>query len=448
MSIYFPSGSYEIDDAIILYREVNIRGDLATRFKPTSGFKSSYVFEITPGPIEKFSIDKIEIDFGNSKQGVGGIHFKAQLANGGSSAGAANGTIKGIRMRSLTGHGIYLEGGTGTAGLEANQYLHFEDIFIERKPGDNNCLRITGASYNNVFINCQFQIHFQTKQEISDTSANIFISTTKAIPQAQTDQTAFINCATGGVPTKGVFFGVKIEKAQNITFENCWFEDTEIGVSITDSRSINIQNCYFANAAGLGSLGGDTFSATSHKGACITVENSFVTVERNNSNVSEINSTTIPYLRSELFINGLGENNIINARNNSFQHVLLSETYGIVQNAYIANIPTYHTSSPALKQGIEIDGKKIVLIRKTSGFTNEIFRINSTISTGETILIRAEDSDLKIWAWSVSGESNSRNIYLGGPAFITLTKGKTALFIKIDGYNEEEKCSYQLVSIN
>lgn len=443
MSIYLPSGSYYLDDTITLYKEVNIKGDLATRLIPTKVFKGDYVFEISHGPIEKFSLDKIEIDFGESKVGVGGIHFKAQLASGDFSAGAANGTIKGIRMRSLTGHGIYLEGGVGESGLEASQYLNFQDVFIERRPGNNNCLRITGASYNNVFLNCQFQIHFQKKVELSDTSSNIFISTTENIPQSKSGQIAFIDCATGGVPTKGVFFGAKIEKANNITFENCWFEDTEIAISVTNSDAINVQNCYFANAAGLGSL--DIPSATNNEGACITVENSFVTIERCHSAVSKPNSKQ---LEKELFIRGIGDNNVINARNNSFQDIRLSNTFGITQYATVQNIgiPIYGSSPTTTIPGIEIGGKKIVLIHANKS-NNTIKRINSTINAGETLFIRAENYELHIEAWNSSSETASRNIYLGSASSLTLTPGQGAYFLKLDGINNDEKCSYQLLSV-
>lgn len=443
MSLYFPSGSYDINKTIMLYPEVTIKGDFATRFKPTSEFIGDYVFKIVPGPLERFGIENIEMDFGVTTRAIGGIHFKAEVSSTGAAGGASNGTFKKIRMRNCKGHGIYLEGGVDALGIRANQYLHFEDVFIERKPGNYNCLRITGAAYNNVFINCDFQIPFEVhKPEISDFGSNIFISTSNAIPQAQCDQLSFINCATGGVPNKGVFFGAKIEKANSITFENCWFEATEIGLSITDSRAINVLNCFFANAAGLGSLGAFGQSATGREGACITVEESFVTIERNYSNVS---APASPYIEKELFIKGLGKNNVINARNNSFQDIRLSETFGITQYVPITIIDTYNINSPATQQGIDTGGKKVVLV--TRGVGAEIFRINSTISAGEMIFIRAEEESIKIWSWDPVSETDSRNIYLSGKVFIDLSPGQGAMFLKMDGVNGDEKCVYQLVSV-
>ncbi len=443
MTLYFPSGSYEIDKSIKLYPEINIKGDVATTFWPNSlvGGENKYLFEITNGLLNKINLENLQIDFSYSSKGLGGIHLKAVDLSGTAGGGLYNSNFRNITMFSPTGHGIYLEGGVLESGREANQYLHFEDIFIERSYGFNNCLKITGAAFNNFFIGCYFQTPFATLSggvEISDPGTNVFISTKINIPQSKSSQISFINCASGGTPNKGVSYGFKIEKSNNITLENCWFEDTEFAISLKDSNTINIQNCYFANAAGLGSLEG---SSINNKGACIAVENTEATIERNYSVVTEPNS---PNIQNELFIAGYGENNVINARNNTFGDIRLSETYGITQYTTISNINTYQ-SSPSQKQGIETNGKKLVLVR--AGLNNEIYRINSTISAGETIFIRAEEKDINFLAWNSQSETQGRNIYLNGKSSLKLLQGQGALFIKLDGVNGNEKCSYQLVSI-
>ena len=337
------------------------------------------------------------------------------------------------------GHGIYLEGGNYENGNQyeaPNQYLVFESVdLIVHKPTSNG-LKITGEFVNSTFLNCQFEIPFAEARAGGNVGTNISITNTDSHSTIQ--QVSFINCAAGGG-----LYACQIENASNVNFDGCWFEYLERSFDIKNSSAINIQNSRFANAAGRGSLLGSTLPQGS--GSCITVENSFVNIENNHTLVSEINSLLNPDDR-EKFILGIGNTNTINARNNSFQDIRLSESYGITQEVTIQNVDTNYYPTNFTIPGINTDGKKAVLV--TAPTINQIFRINSTIAAGETISIRAHQGTITFWSWNPAGETTGKNIYMNGRNSLTLTNGQIATFIKLDGANGNEKCVYQLLSVD
>ena len=182
------------------------------------------------------------------------------------------------------------------------------------------------------------------------------------------------------------------------------------------------------------------------------MENSHVNISNNHVTVSDPNADRI---KKQLFIFGRGTDNTINAMNNSFQDIRLSESYGINQNLIIENVNTYNSSNSTIP-GINASSKKSVFVTVPqnslptgiypSPTTNQIFRINSNIAAGETIFIRADQGSIKFNAWNPVNELTGMNIYLNGMASLTLNNGQAATFIKLDGINGNEKCSYQLVS--
>jgi hypothetical protein len=448
MTIYFPSGAYHIDREIILYSNINIKGDKGTRLFPTFGGTNKYLFNISTGFIQKLNIESIEIDFTESLSGLGGIHLKAvnnpSVADGG---GAWASNFRNLKMFKPTGHGIYLEGEDRVDTVKAwNQYLHFEDIFIERENlgKNNNCLKISGANVNIQFESCFFQIPYTLESSVSDAGANVYISSSGILPQYKPSQISFINCASGGGNAQGVYNSFIIDNSENITLENCWFEDVEVAIDINESKGINILNSRFANAAGLGGLNNPLLPEF---GTCIFIRNSIVNVERNYVLVSNPNLNQI---KNHRFIRAIGDSNTVNVRNNSFSDIRLSETFGIVQETYIKNIVNYNTY-PSNQQlpGIETGEMKVVLVKIDENGLNKIDRINSSINAGETLFIRAENGDIRINEWNPINETQGRNIYLSGNGTrsIILRHGQGALFIKVDGVNGIEKCAYQLISV-
>ncbi len=446
MTFYFPDGTYFIERKITLWSQMQFIGGRGTTFIPNSGFTDPYIFEIGTGPIIRVNLENIIINTG-AIPNLGGIHMKGDyLSNPTLGAGAWTGTFKNLFIN-CSGHGIYLEGGDGTYQLP-NQYLIFESVNTVISKQTSIGLKITGELDNCTFLNCQFgQRNFE--QAINgigpecSSCIGISISSSNLIPS--TNGVSFINCATGGA------YGCRIENASNITFDGGWIEPADIAFNIKGSYGINIKNTRFANAAGTGSLTNSSIPQGS--GRCINVENSYVNIENNYVTVSDPNS---PLVAGEKFITGIGNNNTINAKNNSFQDVRLSESFGITQYANIGNVNTYYSTNTTIP-GINTLGKKIVLISVPlnsvptgvypAATTNQIFRINSTIAAGETIFIRADQGSIQFNAMNPVNELTGKNIYLNGRTELTLSNGQGATFIKGDGVNGNEKCGYQLVSI-
>lgn len=465
MTIYFPSGTYWFTETINLCSNLNIKGDVGTTLSTTTDFEGDYLFKTETGVIEKLNVENFRLEFQqpnptNPTKIIGGIHLAAIDISGNSTEGGNwTGTFKNIYMYKPTKHGIFLEGqdqptsGGNEPITSCNQYLHFEDIFVEREFGYfNNCLRITGQNVNLQFESCNFSTPFTnyTTTQQGDSGTNVYIGSTGPTITTQPTQISFINCATGGMPRKSVYNAFHIEKAENINLQNCWFEDTERAIAIKNSKSINIQNCRFANASGGGSNGISDLSVFTI--ACIDVENSHVNINNNHVTVSDPNANRI---KKQLFIFGRGTDNTINAMNNSFQDVRLSESYGITQYVNIENVNTYNSSNSTIP-GINTSGKKSILVvvpqnSLPTGIypsltTNQIFRINSNIAAGETIFIRADQGSIQFNAWNTVNELMGKNIFLNGKTSLILNNGQSATFIKLDGINGNEKCNYQLVS--
>ncbi|HLN94446.1 MAG TPA: hypothetical protein VK183_02335 [Flavobacterium sp.] len=441
LTLKFPDGQYYIDAPIQLKTEVHIEGSPGTLFTVAFDHDYDYMFEIPPGPISRLYVENLQMDLGGSRKNpthVGGFHFKAAFKNGDTTLGGGlwGCTFKNIKIFSANGHGIWLEGGewaeTNPAALD-NQYMLFEQIWIVRTSPDANCLKITGTFNTTTFQNCTFEIPYvynpDTQLTQCDPGVNILIEArgyNPAIPSVIT----FLNCATGG----HVQYGFKIKNSENITIDGNWIESTEIAVDIQNSKGINVLNSRFANAGGLGSLLGAMLPYG--QGRCISVLDSHVTIERNYTCVTD------PMAKDagELFIMGIGENNVINARYNSFQNIRQSETYGITQIVQAAPVDVWHLGTTL--NGLDLGAKRTVVAK---GNRKTIMRFNSSIAAGETIFIRAEDMDLLFESWDPVNELYGRNLYFGGPSQFILKHGRAALFMKLDGANNTERACYQLV---
>ncbi|MEZ0006426.1 hypothetical protein ABH942_001796 [Flavobacterium sp. 28YEA47A] len=444
MTLLFPNGTYFIDKPIELKSGIKLLGGKGSMFVVLETAPHyDYIFKLAPGPIVNTEMENFVFDL-KDVVGTGGIHLKGikDSKEEEGEGGAWTCSFKNIRMNNCKGHGIHLEGGETvhpgsiTDYFLPNQYINFENVWITRKHVDYNCLKITGQLNTSTFINCIFEApYFYDDVDPGLDGVNVLI-------ESNTDyvnpcEFSFINCATGG----HVRYGYKIKNVQNITFDTCWFEDIDISIDITNSSGINISNCRFANAAGQGSR--PISFLPPGTGRCISVLDSSVTVENNYVTVSNPNS---PLAHNERFITGIGNNNVINAKNNSFQDIRLSETIGIVQNVSIQNVSTLNGTSTS---GIETLGKKIVFVKVPVGSTNNIInRINSTIIAGETIFIRADQGSVTFNEMSTVNEMTGKNFVLNGRATLTLSNGQAATFIKLDGINGNEKCCYQLVSIS
>lgn len=452
LTIYFPAGSYWIDKTVVLYEQTHIKGDDGTELNIQNQVNYMFVIKRSPtndGDVNRLYVENFIMNLGAKRENqpplfVGGFLFEAIVTdpkNPKSAGGLWSAVIKDIKIVNMNGHGIEMRGGNSESephiGRKANQYINVDNVWIERMNEEKNCIRMTGQQVNVSFMNCVFSIPYYVDKQPPDLGTNIHIDSLNPGPQPDMNaQIRFINCATGGGPGKAVMHAFYMRNAENITLENCWIEDTEVAINIVDSKAINILNTRFANAAGKGT----------HDGDCIRTSNSFVNVERN------FILTSFPETESARparFIRGLDDNNVINARNNSFSHILLSNTYGITQYADIELVDTYYLPTPnpyAQVPGIQTDGKKIELIRTKPNNMKDIHRINSKIAAGEMLFLRAEDGDFTIHAMDPVNELTGHNIYLGGSSSLTVKHGTCITLMKLDGVNHQEYCQYQVMS--
>lgn len=427
LTLFFPNGTYLIDKKIILKNRVKLLGESGTMFVNHNGVYD-YMFELDKGIVDDLYMENFMLNL-NDKANIGGIHLKPAL-NGGSRGGVSNSGFKNINIVNLDGNGIYLEGGNVASNyVLPNQFMIFENVRVVRKNNTKNSLIINGQQGQLTFINCIFD-------GVKNNGVNVSIRKKTTEPDLNSAVISFINCTF-----QDSEYGVDLSEAESVTFDNCWFENLDIAVQVKNSKGINVLNSHFANAAGFGSIAGSLIAPGT--GRCIDVENSSVSVERNYVTVSDPNNSSI---QGEKFVLGVGNNNTINLKDNQFQDIRLSNTFGVMQTTTIDN------------NVINTLGKKLIFINAPV-VSNQINRINSTIGAGETIFIRANTGASIIFnAMNPTNGNNGRNIYLNGRTSLTLLNGQAATFIKIDNrivdqgdptnLNKGENCTYQLVSIS
>ena len=338
--------------------------------------------------------------------------------------GLWNSKISNISISNFKGNGIYLEGGGENSNyLLPNQFNIFENVRVRKNSDFSYALFMTGQNGQTSFINCTFD-GFKENDTYSK-GQNIRIQNDK---QYHSSVISFINCTC-----QNSDYGVNIGYAENITIDNCWFEN--LGVAITvksnvaqgtndvQSKGITIVNNRFANAAGFGSL---ETPNNIKPGQCISINNSLVNVFNNYTTVSNPNGQHFD--EDSKFL--IAANNIsgsVNIANNAFQANILGKTFGIMQIINVQN------------NTINCYGHKEVFVNDSN---NEIITIISSINASETINIRANGGTITF--------KNTDNIFFlttNPDKTFSLENGETATFIKVDNIVGNNYETYQLVSI-
>lgn len=429
VTIFFPNGQYHIDKPLTLKNKIKLLGSVGTLLTNRAE-KYDYMFEMDKGPVTQLRMENFVLN-PNNQPGVGGIHLKAAFGEERANAGGIwDANFKNIKIINLAGHGIYLEGGeaeTATAEssdwLLPNQFIVFENVRVTKEADGYYALMMTGQNANYTFLNCDFSV----EQDIKPDGACVYISSVNAgteYPKMESNATSFINCVFGGYTR----YACIIQYAALITFDASYFEAVDTAFDILDSEQITITNNHFANAAGSGSLP-EGVSRTSNKGAVIAVENSIVNIE-NNRSIASVHD--YPALQDQYFVEGRGNNNVINLSNNTFSTPALGKTKGIMQYVSVED-NTLNTGA-----------KKLVYVTADANVQTDITRIDSEISVGENIFIRADGGTLRLQQMQVQ---NGGNISLNGRSSLKLANGQAALFLKIESPKEGDGYVYQLVSV-
>lgn len=422
-SIFIPNGSYVVS-TLILKHGITIRGESIgkTNIYSPNGLQNDYLFTIEKGPVF-INISNLNLIGNNTEKGC--FFFESQKSNDSAKHGGLwNSRISNIGIGGFKGHAIYLKGGgTNSNHLLPNQFNIFENVRVTRINDSSHSLFMTGQNGQFSFINCEFDGYVSNGNYAKGQNIRIVNEL-----QYTSGVVSFINCTC-----QNSDYGIYIEWAENITIDNCWFENLGVGITIKSNspdgfneslcKSINILNSRFANAAGFGSLNAPN---NIKNGQCISINNSSVNIYNNYVTVS--NPEGVYYNNSSSFLNI--SNNIlggVNLANNDFQAPKLGRTFGVMQVVNIIN------------NTINCYGNKLIFV---NGSSQNITRINSSINAGELLNIRANGTSITF--------KNSDNIFFlsSNPSqSFTLNNGENATFIKVDNVVGNNYETYQLVSV-
>ncbi|UMY65270.1 MULTISPECIES: glycoside hydrolase family 55 protein [unclassified Flavobacterium] len=445
--VYFPSGVYKIHNELVWKNGVSLRGE--SRFNtvleagyPTDPNAPSYstnggsllkldTGRVVGSHISDLSFQGIANETDSSKQ-KNCFSLEASTGEFGD-GGLWNSTIKNVEIKGFNGTGIILKGrGDYTAPIQFNV---FENISVTRQTPLSYSLYTNGQLGQNTFINCGFFAKFN----YSMTNPSEFILGTNVLLSNATNNfntvgiMSFINCTIENSED-----GVNIQHAESVTFDTCWFESLNVAIQVHNgtggfkSKAIHITNCRFANAAGFGSLKPNAFNQFGF-GKCIVVNNSEVNVENCYATVSRIFREDDPTytiidtalnLDKKLFIYRSNSSQGVFTRANSFQHPVLSNTYGLTPSVSVSN------STLNLEQN--------VYCNVTASAAVTVATINTEMLPGERItLTNASTFNITF--------TKTGNLDFSATSSVVLGPNKTAEFVKRQLPNNSIKL--QLVTV-
>ena len=415
--VFIPSGGYVINEITLRYG-VQILGSSVDQpviyagLPGDPGYSSTndYLVNMTPDVIQ---VEVSNLNFAGRGTDKGCIHLKAQHGSGGTNddGGIWQSSFKNIKIGDFKGNGIYSEGGVG--GLLPNQFMVFELVSVgmnKNAPQSSCALKITGQNGQITFLNSAFNGYNDNNR--FHNGHVISIAPSSSSQGAYPAVISFINATI-----QEGDYGVWMSYCENISFDNCWFENLGVAVTVDGTanwcRNINILNSRFANAAGYGSVPASSSNITN--GQCVSVKNSQVKVINNFVTVSRLDSRS----NNDSFViaSGLNSNTInpgVEVSGNSFAFPELNKTYGIWQ------VITAVTSN-----AIDCRYNKCLYVNASG---NTIKNIKSELVESESFLIRANGGNIRF--------DNTGNIFLTHRSSLTLANGEVATFTKLgtDGY--------------
>ena len=147
-------------------------------------------------------------------------------------------TVKNVFITLFNGNGIFLKGGTDPSGqassLIPNQFNIFENVRVFKNNDSNfslysNALKMTGQIGQHTFINCQFDGYRKTEPTVTTYDKWINVSIENITNDYLTSNVVtFLNCTI-----QDSDYGVRINYAENVTFDNCWFENLGVAITVT-----------------------------------------------------------------------------------------------------------------------------------------------------------------------------------------------------------------------
>lgn len=252
--VFLPRGNFTVS-TLTMKPFVTIRG--AGRYRTTITARpgaSAAMIQFPSGMVQNVYIEDVQLAPGTTPNvGQHGVYAYAQAAAG-QSGGWWYGGMRRVRIAKFDGHGLWLRGG-GIDYLKPHQFLTFEGV--ESFAGTNTTSRsvlITGQVGQALFSACELDgngqgvagagTSIEIKREVDNAGANLSDASGYTID--------FLNCTI-----QANALGARVERAANVKFDNCWFEDLNSGVLFETSVEMGIvTGCSFADAGTNGSSTG------------------------------------------------------------------------------------------------------------------------------------------------------------------------------------------------
>jgi Pectate lyase superfamily protein len=440
-TVFIPNGKYQVTN-LILKSGVTILGESIneTILYATEGVEEDYLFEMEAGVV-MLNISNLNLS-GNGTERGAFLFFPQGQSTSPFYGGLWNSRISNIIINGFKGHSIYLQGGEKFSNyLLPNQFSVFENVRVFNPNNKTNSLRMTGENGQITFLNCEFDGETSVASDVYTfkKGLNVYIENRDVYISSVI---SFINCTF-----QYADYGIIIKWAENVTIDNCWFEQLGVSVLVESnlispisdflpSKGISVVNNRFVNAAGFGSLNAPD---NIKEGQCVNISNSFVSVNNNFVGVTKPEGKYLNKLSRFIvaYNNTVGG---VSAQGNTFQVEKLGETFGILQKILVNS-----------DDSIDCSGHRLVFLNqqviKDQPLPNpNVKRINSSINAGEYLTIRADQGKVTFY--------NTDNIFFqtSNPNnSFTIDNGNIVTFVKIDNIigtlTNPIYQSYQLVSI-
>ncbi|MFP9098228.1 hypothetical protein ACLI09_04180 [Flavobacterium sp. RHBU_24] len=407
-TVFIPNGDYTIS-SLTLKHKVNVMGESLeeTRLHCNGQGSAVGMFEIERGPVFVNVSNLHCLGEGTSKtcfnlEAKGEDPQNPNTTHG----GLWYSTFKNIQVKLFKGDGIVLKGGGNY--LLPNQFNIFENVRVFKNSDFTHALKMIGQNGQHTFLNCQFDGFYNTTTATWSLGHNVYIQNSTSITTAVA---SFINSTF-----QDGNYGIYMEYAENVTIDNCWFEN--LGVAVTTRptcKAITITNSRFANAAGFGSLSAPNNIKNGH---CFSITTSFVSITNNYITVS--NPNNIDSGLAFLVTMSNSTTGGVHLANNIFSDQRLDKTNNI----------------PQITSGITLNVGANRLVNTNLAGINGYTAIESRLNTGEYLTVRATDS--------IYFGASSR-LFLGGKSQLNLSAGEMATFVKLDYANNTSE-NFALVS--
>lgn len=466
-TVFLRNGAYKCNK-IILKKGITLKGE-SKEFTSIGSVNDNnpYLIEIDSGVVENIIIENINFialeSNLNYTKGCFNIKAKSNSSIGG---GLWNSVFINLRITRFTGNSINFEGGgEGSNYALTNQFITLENVEAEgvgniRQSTYNlfypAVLRIAGQNGQFVFTNCRFDggpYLFGSTSSIPSykvNGMNVYIGSISADYNNINDRIFYPECISFKTCTfQSGELGFYIQSGQNINVTDSWFENFERAIIIKGNScdgDLSINGCVRSkqiNITGnkfLYSAGRYGFSDVPVGSGCvIVVENALANIHNN--------YIIDPTQDEETYFVSVEGNNVIGVdlKNNYFDPPKLGKTRGVIKKTTISQINV----NGLLYSGIKALSNKIIFIQNsTTTTTGLVYRIDSTINTGENIFIKADKGNITFYPLNSVTGTPGRNIYLNGRASLTLNQGQGAMFIKTDNVLGVEYETYHLLYIS